>query len=580
MLTDIGAEPASRHSPMRSAGQTLVRQLVINGVDTVFCVPGESYLEVLDALWGERETIRTVQCRHEAAAANMADAYGKLTGRPGICFVTRGPGATHAATGVHTAKQDSTPLILFVGQVARRARDREAFQEIDYGAMFGTVAKWAAEISDPERVCEYLHRAFAVATSGRPGPVVLALPEDMLVAPCTVPDAPAAAAIQPGVKASDMAALQALLGAARSPVAIVGGGGWTATASAAFTRFAERANIPVAAAFRRQDLIDNDSPSYIGHLGVAADPHLVELVRQSDVVLAVGTRLEETVSQGYTLFDLYGARQKIIHVHAAADELGKVYHVSLGINAGMEPFAEALLPLTVDGSCWAARTEAARRNYETTGQPTVCPGDLDLGAIMIWLRDRLPLDAIVANGAGNYAIWVHRFLRWHRPGTQLAPTSGAMGYGLPAAIAAKLRYPQRVVVAFAGDGCFMMAGSELATAVQHGTAVIVVVINNGMYGTIRMHQERRYSGRVIATELRNPDLAAYAKAFGCQAETISKTADFAAAFERALAARVPVLLELVLDEEAISPSMTLSRLRGAKSGQESSDVGLDAQEAR
>jgi acetolactate synthase-1/2/3 large subunit len=550
----------------------LVRQLIINGIDTVFCVPGESYLEVLDALWDERETIRTVQCRHEAAAANMADAYGKLTGRPGICFVTRGPGATHAATGVHTAKQDSTPLILFVGQVARHARDREAFQEIDYGAMFGTVAKWAAEISDPNRVSEYVHRAFVIATSGRPGPVVLALPEDMLAAASTAPDTPAAIAAQPGATSSDMAALKALLDAARAPIAILGGGGWTAKASAAFTRFAEKAKIPVAASFRRQDLIDNDSASYIGHLGVAADPGLLEHVRQSDVVLAIGTRLEETVSQGYTLFDLSGKRQKIVHVHPDANEIGRVYHATLGINAAVEPFAEAVLPLTIDGSRWAARTQAAREDYEATGRLAACPGDLDLSAIMVWLRDRLPPDAIVANGAGNYAIWVHRFLRWHRPATQLAPTSGAMGYGLPAAIAAKLHYPQRVVLAFAGDGCFMMAGSELATAVQHGAPVIVIVINNGMYGTIRMHQERRYSGRVIATELNNPDLVAYAKAFGCQAETIRKTGDFAAAFERALTAQAPVLLELVLHQDAISPSTTLSRIRAAYPAAAPSDL--------
>ena len=546
---------------LRSAGSLLVDVLVANRVDTVFCVPGESYIAVLDALY-DVPSIRVVACRHEAAAANMAEAYGKLTGRPGICLVTRAPGATHASIGVHTARQDSTPMLLFVGQVARGMRGREAFQEIDYGRVFGGLAKWAAEIDDAGRIGELVTRGFHTAISGRPGPVVLALPEDVLrdEAPAVGLTAAVRTAAHPG--ADDLARMRTILAAAQRPLVILGGSGWDADACAAFARFAARWSLPVACSFRRQALLDNRDPHYAGDLGLGPNPALAERVRDADVILAAGGRLGEVPTGGYTLIEAPRPRQRLIHVHADPDEIGRVFVPELGINAGPAEFAGALDAVAPPGEPpWTAWLADARRDYERNLEPSGDGGELDLAAVVRFLSERLPADAILCNGAGNFTTWLHRFFQYKQFGTQLGPTSGAMGYGVPAAIAAKLRYPERTVVAFAGDGDFTMSGHELATAMQFGAAVIVVVINNGMYGTIRMHQERHFPGRVIATDLVNPDFVAYARAFGAYGALVERTDDFAPAFERALAAGRPAVLELRTDPERITPRTTLTALR-------------------
>lgn len=558
----------------RTGGQILVDALKIHGVDTVYCLPGESFLAAIDALAGATDTIRTIVTRHEAAAANMAEAYGKLTGRPGVCFVTRGPGASHAAIGIHTASQDSTPLVLFVGQVAATMRHREAWQEVDYPAMFGGMAKWVVEIDRPERIPELVARAFQVAVSGRPGPVVVALPEDVLAAPATVRDAEAYRRVAAHPGAADMARLRAMIEASTQPLAIVGGGGWSAQASRDFQHFVEAFDLPVAAAFRRQDLLDNHHPNYIGHAGLGPSAKLVARIHAADLLLAVGPRLGETTTAGYTLLDLPRPAQRFVHVHADPQELGRVYQADLFINAGMGEFAAAAAALKGKGPAgwrspmpWSGAVRAARTEYLADQTPGPMPGPLDLGAVMLHLRETLPLSAIITNGAGNYAIWVHRFHRYGGFRTQLAPTSGAMGYGLPAAIAAKLHNPVREVICFAGDGCFLMSGQELITARQHGAGVVVIVVNNGMYGSIRMHQEREYPGRVYATSLDNPDFPALAQAYGCFGERVEATADFADAFARArafaAAEKRPALLELVIDPEAITPSATLTGLREA-----------------
>ncbi|WP_238120686.1 MULTISPECIES: thiamine pyrophosphate-binding protein [unclassified Xanthobacter] len=558
----------------RTGGQILVDALKIHGVDTVYCLPGESFLAAIDALAGATDAIRTIVTRHEAAAANMAEAYGKLTGRPGVCFVTRGPGASHAAIGIHTASQDSTPLVLFVGQVAATMRHREAWQEVDYPAMFGGMAKWVVEIDRPERIPELVARAFQVAVSGRPGPVVVALPEDVLATPATVRDAEAYRRVAAHPGTADMARLRAMIEASTQPLVIVGGGGWSAQASRDFQHFVEAFDLPVAAAFRRQDLLDNHHPNYIGHAGLGPSAKLVARIRAADLLLAVGPRLGETTTAGYTLLDLPRPAQRFVHVHADPQELGRVYQADLFINAGMGEFAAAAAALKGKGPAgwrspmpWSGAVRAARSEYLADQTPGAMPGPLDLGAVMLHLRETLPLSAIITNGAGNYAIWVHRFHRYGGFRTQLAPTSGAMGYGLPAAIAAKLHNPARDVICFAGDGCFLMSGQELITARQHGAGVVVIVVNNGMYGSIRMHQEREYPGRVYATSLDNPDFPALAEAYGCFGERVEATADFADAFARArafaAAEKRPALLELVIDPEAITPSATLTGLREA-----------------
>ncbi|KAF1053272.1 MAG: Acetolactate synthase isozyme 2 large subunit [Stenotrophomonas maltophilia] len=540
----------------RNGGQILVEALLRNAVDTIYCVPGESYLPVLDALHDAR-SINTVVTRHEGAASNMADAYGKLTGRPGICFVTRGPGATHAANGVHTAMQDSTPMILFVGQIEGAFREREAFQEVDYRQMFGGLAKWATEIDSLERIPEIVSRAFAVALSGRPGPVVVALPEEVLFGSGVAADAPPVRVARAEPGAESLEELQQLLAGAQRPLLVVGGTGWDDAACAALKRFVHLNKLPVAASFRRQDLFDNRDPHYVGMLGLGISPKLAERVQQSDLLLVIGSRLAETTSNGYTLMRSPVPQQTLIHVHPDPQELGRVYQARLPINAGLAAFAHALAALPAPAATpWQAWTEAAHADYLAHSTPAPTPAVLqgvDLAQVVAHLSEVLPDDAVISNGAGNYTVWVHRYYRYRQARTELAPTNGAMGYGFPAAVAAKLREPQREVVCFAGDGCFMMYPQELATAVQYGAPLVVIVVNNGMLGTIRMHQEREYPGRVSATALVNPDFVALAQAFGGQAERVERTEDFPAAFARARAAGVPALIELRTDPQQITP---------------------------
>ena len=548
----------------RSGGQILVEQLKIHGTDLAFCVPGESYLPVLDALYENREAIRLITCRHESAAANMAEAYGKLTGRPGICFVTRGPGATNASIGVHTAFQDSTPMILFIGQVGSDFVEREAFQEIDYRRMFGQMAKWVAQIDRADRVPEFIARAYQVATSGRMGPVVLALPEDMLSVTAEIPDARAWQRVETSPGAQALARLSSMLSSAERPFLIVGGSGWDSHACAHLQQFAETQNVPVGCAFRFQDLFDNAHPNYAGDVGIGINSRLAQRIKAADLVIALGPRLGEMTTSGYTLIDPLGAAQRLVHIHAGAEELGRVYQADLMINATMAAMAATLaaMPRVTNASA-DANVREANADYQAWQARKIIPGAVQMWDVMQHLDSVLPHDAIVTNGAGNYATWVHRFYRYRGFRTQIAPTSGAMGYGVPAAVAAKAVHPDRVVVAFAGDGCFLMTGQELATAVQYQLNVIFIVVNNNMYGTIRMHQEREFPGHVYGTALTNPDFAAYARAFGASGEVVVDTAEFAPAFARALTAGRPALIELRIDPEAISPNTTLQAIRDA-----------------
>ena len=546
----------------RTGGRILVDQLVVQGVDHLFCVPGESYLAVLDAL--HDAAIQVTVCRQEGGAAMMAEAYGKLTGRPGICFVTRGPGATNASPGVHIARQDSTPMILFVGQIERGVRDREAFQELDYRAVFGSIAKWATEIDDPARLPELISRAFHVATSGRPGPVVIAVPEDMLTEAAAVADAPRFEPVETYPSPGQMAELKKLLSAAEAPVAIVGGSRWSESAVRSLAGFAERFQVPVAASFRRQMLFPADHPSYAGDLGTGVNPKLAARVLDSDFILLLGGRLSEIPSQGYALIDIPTPTQVLVHVHPDPDELGRVYRPDLAINASPATFCAALDALEAPQAFrWGERTRAARSDYLVWSDPGEIrhPGALQMGAVMAHLREVLPADTIVCNGAGNFSIWVHRFWRFRTYGTQLAPTSGSMGYGLPAGVGAKRIRPESTIVVFAGDGDFLMNGQEFATAVQYELPVVVILLDNGMYGTIRMHQERHYPGRVSATALKNPNFADYARAFGGHGERVERTEEFAPALERAIASGKPAILHCILDAETITPTTTLRAIR-------------------
>ena len=555
-------------SAARTGGQLIVDQLVAQGVDHVFCVPGESFLAVLDALVDVN--INVTVCRQEGGATMMADAHGKLTGRPGICMVTRGPGASNALAGIHIAKQDSTPLIVFVGQIERGMREREAFQEMDYRAVFGQAAKWATEIDDAARVPEIVSRAFHVAMSGRPGPVVIALPEDMLVETAQVPDAPLVQATDSAPAAGQMAELAERLAAAKSPVAIVGGARWTEQAVEQFSDFAKRYRLPVAASFRRQMLINHEHPCYIGDVGLGINPELLKKIQASDLLLLVGGRMSEIPSQAYTLLDIPVPKQPLIHVHPDSNELGRVYAPTLAINTSPAAFASELSALPAPAQTpWADDTDRLHQSYLawSDASKVTVPGELQMSGVMDHLESVLPDDAIIANGAGNYATWIHRFHRFKRFGTQLAPTSGSMGYGLPAAVGAKRLHPEKLVVCFAGDGCFMMHGQEFATAVQYNLPIVVLIVDNGMYGTIRMHQEKNYPGRVSATHLQNPDFAAYAEAFGGYGERVEKTADFAAAYERAVKSNKPAILHLITDPEAITPTTTIAKLRAAGQGQ-------------
>ncbi|MCS5607491.1 MAG: thiamine pyrophosphate-binding protein [Alphaproteobacteria bacterium] len=550
-------------SNMRTGGQILVDQLRIHNVDTAFCVPGESYLAALDALHDVPE-IRLLTCRHEANAANMAEAYGKLTGRPGICFVTRGPGACHAVVGLHTAFQDSSPLILFVGQVGREMMEREAFQEMDFRRFFGQVSKWSAEIQDPGRIPELVSQAFHVATSGRPGPVMLSLPEDMLRELSGVGDARTYRAVQAHPGPGDMEQLRTMLMAAKRPVMMLGGGTWTPKAVADIATFAEANGLPVCCSFRNQDRFDNHHDNYIGEVGIGSNPALITLLSETDLLLAVGPRLGEQSTQGYSLLDIPVPQQPMVHVYPDPEELGRVYRAELPINAGMAAFAAAAASMVpVDSTAWAGELAQARQDYLAyiEIQPTF--GDLDLADVLRVLRQRLPKDALVANDAGNFSGWAHRYLPFSTYPSQVGPTNGAMGYGVPAALTAALAFPERTTICFVGDGGFLMASNELATALQYDLKPIYLVINNGMFGTIRMHQERDYPGREVATALRNPDFAAYAKSFGAYGEIIERSENFAPALDRALAAGKVAVLELRINPEVINTKTTLSEIRNA-----------------
>jgi acetolactate synthase-1/2/3 large subunit len=545
----------------RSGGRILVDQLLVHGADMAFCVPGESYLEVLDALY-DSPSIRLINARHEAGAANMAEAYGKLTGRPGIAMVTRGPGACHAAVGVHTAFQDSTPMILLVGQVARDAMDREGFQEIDYRQMFGPVAKWAAQIDRADRIPEYMSRAYHVATSGRPGPVVLSLPEDMLVETAEVGDAAPYVQHRPAATAADIGRVRELLAGAARPLMLIGGSCWSDAACRQAIAFAEANGIPAAVAFRRQDLFATGSPVYAGDIGTSGPPALIARFKEADVLLVVGARLGEMTTQGYTTLDSPRPRQALIHVHPHADELGRVFRPELGIVSSADGFfaAAAAMP-ALDASRWRDWAEAARRDYLATVEPPAYAGPLDSARVMRVLDQLLPADAIVTLDAGNHTGWPQRYLGYGRPRRQVGPTSGAMGYSVPAAVAASLIHRDRVVVGFVGDGGFMMSGQEVATAVQYGARPIVVVFNNRMYGTIRMHQEREHPERVVGTDLSDQDFAALGAALGCHAERVTRTEDFAPAFARARASGRAAVIELLTDPELVSTRLTISGLR-------------------
>ena len=538
---------------MKTGGQLIVESLVANGVKRLSCVPGESYLAVLDALVDAN--IEVVVCRQEGGAAMMADAWGRLTGEPGICFVTRGPGATNASAGLHISRQDSIPMILFIGQVQRDAREREAFQEIEYRRAFTEVAKWVAEIDDAARIPEMVTRAFAVATSGRPGPVVLALPEDMLrdlvEAPAAKPYMPVAS--HPGPK--QIADLGARLAAAKKPMLILGGARWSEKSVAYMQAFATRWNLPVGCSFRRQMLFDHLHPSYAGDVGIG---------KESDLLILLGARMSEMPSSSYTLIDIPYPKQQLVHIYPDPEELGRIYRPDLAICAAPDDFVAALGQLSPEKPVeWTERTAAMHQTYLNWSTPPKSgPGNVHMGPIMDWIEANTKDDTIFTNGAGNYATWVHRYHRFRKYQTQAAPTSGSMGYGLPAAVAAKQLFPEREVICFAGDGCFMMHGQEFATAVRHKLPIITVLVNNGIYGTIRMHQERDYPNRISATSLTNPDFADLARAYGGHGETVTKTEEFAPAFERARASGKPSIIEVRLDEEAITPTRTLSEIRG------------------
>jgi acetolactate synthase I/II/III large subunit len=546
---------------MRHGGKILVGQLEAQGATTAFTVPGESFLAALDGLH-DSNRIKTIICRQEGGASMMADAWGKITGEPGVCFVTRGPGAANAMSGLHVAQQDSTPLVMFVGMPARDTEDREAFQEIDVKRLFSSYVKWAAVIRDTQRIPEYVSHAFHVARSGRPGPVVLGLPEDMLASECEAIDAKPARIAAASPSAADMAALQERLGQASRPLMIVGGPGWSADIQKAVERFAERFDLPVATSFRYQDYVDNRHRCHVGCAGIGVDAKLAVAIKGADVLIVVGARMGEMTSSAYTLLDIPNPKQFFVHVHPSPDELGSVYRADLPIASTAAAFVDALGRLEPPARIpWSAQRKELHAAYEATLTPIAVPGAVKFPEVVRAVSETLPEDGIVTNGAGNYAAFVHRYFRYKGYRTQLAPTSGSMGYGMPAAIAAKLAHPTRPVVNFQGDGCFMMTGQELATAVQYSLPIVTVIANNGLYGTIRMHQEREYPRRVIGTTLINPDFAAYARSFGAEGTTVTATEEFAPAFKRALDSGKPSLIELKLDPEALSVRKTLTEVR-------------------
>ncbi len=546
---------------MKTGGQILVNCLKTQGVDRVFCVPGESYLAVLDALHDAPE-IDVVVCRQEGGAAMMADAHARLTGKPGVCMVTRGPGATNASGGIHISFQDSVPVVMFVGDVGREMRDREAFQEVDFSSMFASLAKRVDRIDDPGRVPEYVGRAFATTMAGRPGPAIVVLPEDMLREPA---DPTGYVAVPAPDKSPSLAALdqmENLLAHAERPLILAGGSGWDQAGVDGLVSFAENWDLPVACTFRFQDRFPNDHANYVGDVGIGPNPRLRKMVEDADVVLALGVRLGEMSTGGYSLFDIPVPKQSLIHVHPGPEEIGMVYQPVLGITAGAPETATAMAGrVPPNNRPWAGRTETGNASYSDWTRPVTNPGGVQMSEVIDHINTALPADTIISNGAGNYTGWPNRFFKYRTYGSQLAPTSGSMGYGVPAAIAAKIARPDQTVIGFAGDGCFMMNGQELATAVQYGANVIIIVVNNGMYGTIRMHQEREYPARISATHLNNPDFTALAIAYGAHGERVESTDEFAPALERCLKAGKTALIEILLDPDAISHSTTLAAVR-------------------
>ena len=552
----------NKNPNFRTGAQILVDQLRIHGTDTIFCVPGESYLATLDALYDVQNDIKLVVCRQEGGASYMAEAYGKLTGKPGICFVTRGPGATNASLGIHTSYQDSSPVILLIGQVARSMVDREAFQEVNFREMYAPLAKWVTQIDNPNRIPEILSRAFHVATSGRPGPVVLALPEDMQKEKAAVNDAKRYCPINPSPSTESMIRLQTMLAKAKKPFVILGGSGWTKDALENFKAFIENFNLPVGAAFRRQDLIDNRHSNYAGDVGLGISPTLAKRLQETDLLLVVGAQLTEIITDGYERFSIPCPSQTLVHVAAGLEDLARVYQPEVAIHTGMPHFADAAMRLDPPNNItWSSWTKAARVDQDKNIRLPKMKGQVDLGSIVQWLGNRLDDDAIITNGAGNFSNWVHRFYPYRSYPTELAPQSGSMGYGVPSAIAAKIVFPERIVVSFNGDGDFLMCGQEIATARQYNLPIIFIVINNETYGTIRMHQEKFYPGRVSGTDLINPDFAALAMAYGLRGEIVTTTEMFAPAFERALKFSGAAMIEVRIDQDQISPRSTLSELR-------------------
>jgi acetolactate synthase-1/2/3 large subunit len=545
----------------KTGGQIIVDHLVNNGIDRVFSVPGESFLGVMDALYDRANEVQFINCRQEGGAAFMAAAFGKLTGKPGVCFVTRGPGATNASIGVHVAKQDSVPMILFVGQVSVSSTHREAFQEVDIPAMFKPLAKWAVQINDAERLPELLNRAIKVATSGRPGPVVIGIPEDMQMQLANAPEVAPNVPIISGPSSTQIEQLGNLISGAQQPVMMLGASTWNSEACDQISEFAKRHDIPVVAGFRCQDKINNDHPNYIGSIGPGTPPHITNLINGSDLFMVLGVELSEIVTQGFSQFTYPRMQQTLVHVHPEEEELGRIYQPELAIQSSMTEFATSVADKTFKvNTKKMANTQELREQFEKFVVPSTCPGDVHIGEILVWLDTRLPNDAIVSCGAGNYTHWILRFIQHRRFGTQLAPLGAVMGYSVPAAIAASIQFPDRISVAFAGDGCFLMNAQEIATAKMYGASPIIIIINNGIYGAIRMHQERVFPTRSIGTDLVNPDFVAYANAFGANAYRITKTEDFEEAFEAAVTNQGPSIIELVVSEEAISPAFTLSEL--------------------
>ena len=546
---------------IRSGGEVLVDQLIVQGVTNAFCVPGESYLAVLDALYLKRKDISLYVARQDGGAAFMAEAYGKATGEVGICFVTRGPGATNASIGVHTAFQDSTPMILFVGQVGGDMVDREAFQEIDYRRMFGQMTKWVAQIDRVERIPEYVSRAFQVASSGRPGPVVLALPEDMLVEKVRVEDSERVKRVTHQPSMQSMQEVRSLLELSERPLVILGGGGWSESARRQIKMFAEKNHLPVGCSFRRQDLFDNRHPNYIGDIGIGINPKLASIVKESDLLLVVGARLGEMTTGGYALIEAPTPKQKLIHIHPGIEELGRVFQASVMINSNIEEAAEALNLLEPSESVSTDWLNKANKTYIKNIIPQPSTGDVDLSELMIAMRELLPRDTVMTNGAGNFSGWIHRYWQYEDFRSQIAPTNGAMGYGVPAGVAAKIACPDKLVVSVSGDGCFLMNGQEIATAIQYSLKILFIVFDNGMYGTIRMHQERDYPSHVYGTALKNPDFAALAKAYGLHAETVTSTRDIRGAIERCIDQNSASLIHIKVDPEAITTRTTLTAIR-------------------